>query len=94
MTFYGLFPFTLFATTATTAAFSQGTADALKTNLAVNLKPYFASAQIDPVIVEKAELSKEFLRTTGVLSRAMLKRSPSQIGKPAGPPTQAPPLRA
>lgn len=83
MTFYSLVPFTLFALQSASAAFFQGTVDALKGNLAIVMKPYFTAAQIDPVVVAMAQSSKEYLRTQGVTSRAMLKRSPSPIGKPS-----------
>lgn len=83
LTFYGLSPFTLFSTSATAGAFSQGTADAVKDNLAVCLKPYFMTQQLDPIIEQRAMMTKEFLRTTGTLSRAMLKRSPNPVGKPS-----------
>lgn len=84
LTFYKQVPFYSFADYSTKYAFSQGSADALKTNLAVSAKPYFASAQIDPLIPAQATKGKEFLRTTGVTSRAMLKRAPNPIGKPGG----------
>lgn len=83
LTFYQLAAFTSFPNLNTAFAFSQGTADALKCNLAVAAKPYFTGAQIDQAVAVKAEMSKEFLRTTGVTSRAMLKRSPSPVGKPS-----------
>lgn len=86
LSFYQLVPFTSFPNLNTAYAFSQGTADALKCNLAVCAKPYFNNAQIDPAVVVRSETSKEFLRTTGVTSRAMLKRSPSPVGKPSNSP--------
>lgn len=91
MTFYALVPFYLYANSGTqTASFSQGTVDTLKDNLAVNLKPYFATAQLDPIIAARSEVSKEFLRTTGSTSRARIKRAPSLIGKPSGGPLPTP----
>lgn len=90
LTFYQLIAFTSFATSATSAAFAQGTVDALKNNLAVNLKPYFSSAQLDPVIVARSETSKEFLRTQSVVSRAMLKRAVSPVAKPSSKPPGSP----
>lgn len=86
LTFYQLSAFSSFANYSTQASFSQGTVDALKNNLAVTAKPYFTMAQLDPLIAQRAEITKEFIRTSGTTSRARLKRSPSQIGKPSGLP--------
>lgn len=82
LSFYSFTPFYSFANYSTSAAFSHGTIDALKDNLAVYAKPYFMTAQLDPIIASRAETTKEFLRTTGTISRALIRRSPSDIGKP------------
>ena len=83
MTFYSLTPFYSFSAYTTSAAFSQGTTDALKSNLSINLKPYFATAQLDPIIGARAVVGKEFLRTSNIITRAKLKSVPSPVGKPA-----------
>ncbi len=84
-TFYGFAPFTRFAALSTSAQFSQGTADALKNNLAIYIKPYFGdvSVTIDPIVAARAETTKEFLRMSGVTSRAMVKRSPARVARPS-----------
>lgn len=83
LTFYGLQPFYYFATYATSAAFSQGTVDALKSNLAIRLKPYFSTANLDPLVGARAVDGKEFLRTSNITTRSKLKSVPSPVGKPA-----------
>lgn len=82
LTFYTFVPFTAFADTSTKYDLAQGTDDALKTNLAVSLKPYFSSATVDPVVVSRAETSKYFIRISNTTSRAMIKRSLNPTGQP------------
>lgn len=85
LSWYALQPFYSFAAFTTQASFSQGTVDAMKSNLAIRLKPYFATAQLDVLIGERAVIGKEFLRTSGITTRAKLKSVPSPVGKPAAP---------
>ncbi len=84
-TFYGYTPFYRFAALNTAAQFTQGTVDALKSNLAITAKPYFAdaAAAIDPVVALRAETTKEFLRMSVTTSRAIVKRSPARVGRPS-----------
>jgi hypothetical protein len=54
--------------------FAVGVLDALRITLAVYAKTYFRDAQIDPIIVQAAAMSKDFLRYQSLNSRAMLNR--------------------
>lgn len=83
MTYYARSPFYSFASYTTSASFSQGTVDGLKSNLSISLKPYFSSIQLDPLIEARAIVSKEFLRTSSITTRARLKSVPSPVAKPA-----------
>lgn len=47
---------------------------ALKTNLAIQLKPYFLDSQLPPELVALAWESKNALRYTNITSRAMMRR--------------------
>lgn len=84
-TFYTQKPFIYFTNLNTSGQFSQGTIDTLQTNLAVSLKPYFSEGQVSQELAGMAQMTKEFLRTTGTKSRAFLKRSPNPVAKPAAP---------
>lgn len=53
-----------FASVSTPIAFPPGYKRALGLNLAVELKPYFADGQLDPIIIQKAA------ETKGILKRA------------------------
>lgn len=63
-----------FANLETAANLAVGVLDALRDNLAVAAKTYFRDAQIDPIIIQRAMLSKDFLRYQGLSSRAMMNR--------------------
>lgn len=64
-----------FANLAATANLTDGIRDALKHNLAVGLKPFFAETPINPVTVTKAAMAKDAVRILNVTSRAMLNRT-------------------
>jgi hypothetical protein len=56
--------------------FASGGEEALKTNLAVAMKPYWTAAALDPVVAALAVHSKAMLQQTNLVSRAMLGRGP------------------
>lgn len=53
---------------------SVGVLDALRDNLAAAAKTYFRDAQIDPMILQSATVSRTFLRYQSLTSRAMMNR--------------------
>lgn len=68
-------PLNAFANLTTAYSLTTGTIEALETNLAISLKPYFSAAQIDPLIIAKAMESKKALKYLNVASRSLLGRS-------------------
>ena len=54
---------------------APGCDETIKTNLAVRLKPYFSEAVLNPAITAGAITSKQNLRHTNLLSRAMIGRT-------------------
>ena len=64
-----------FINLAATANLTNGVRDALKQNLAVGLKPYFADTPLNPVTITKAAQAKDAIRILNVTSRAMLNRT-------------------
>lgn len=63
-----------FATLQTSYSPAVGVLDGLRCNLAVELKPYFTSGNLDPGVAARAAGSREFMRIQGTGSRAMLNR--------------------
>jgi hypothetical protein len=51
-----------------------GVLDALRDNLAVEAKPYFTDSQINPILIQSAATSKDFLRYQSLNSRASMNR--------------------
>lgn len=74
VTFGAWLPLTEFPDEGTEFTLVPGMDDSLKTNLAVALKPYFATAQIDPLVVMQAMRGKSMLRYTNLASRSMIGR--------------------
>lgn len=58
----------------TSFTLALGVLDGVRDNLAVAAKTYFRDAQIDPVIIQRAMASRDFLRYQGQTSRAMFNR--------------------
>lgn len=80
LTCYGWTPLRSFTElTDPDVTLSAGVQDALKTNLAVALKPYFQTAALAPEIMAMAVHSKTMLQQTNLTSRAMLGRGPKPI---------------
>jgi hypothetical protein len=73
-------PFTVFPNYGTAYAFTPGMDDAMKSNLALVLKPYFATSPIDPLLVAEAMRDKAMLRYTNLASRAMIGRQAAAPG--------------
>jgi hypothetical protein len=72
-------PLVAFADGAEEVTLAEGADEALKTNLAVALKPYFTTAQLDPSIIAAAAASKTALRQYSMTSRAMIQRQRVRI---------------
>jgi hypothetical protein len=62
---------------------SAGCEDALKTNLALVLKPFFLSAAVDPMLAQQAVKTKAMLGYTNLASRAMIGRGMRAAGPAA-----------
>lgn len=60
--------------TTTSFTLALGVLDGLRDNLAVAAKTYFRDSQLDPIIVQRAMVSRDFLRYQGQTSRAMFNR--------------------
>lgn len=73
-----------FPTLTTGYSLAAGVFDALRQNLAMSAKTYFRDAQIDPLIMQAATVSRAFLRFQSINSRAMLDRFqlPTNPAKP------------
>lgn len=84
LTFQAWSRITAFPTLVTAYTLAVGVFDALRQNLAVSGKTYFRDAQIDPLIVQAATVSRAFLRFQSINSRAMLDRFqlPTNPAKP------------
>lgn len=85
LTFQAWARITSFPTLFTAYNLVVGVLDALRQNLAVSGKTYFRDAQIDPLIVQSAVVSRAFLRYQSINSRAMLDRFqlPTNPAKPS-----------
>lgn len=53
---------------------APGVLDGLRDNLAVSAKTYFRDAALDPIIIQRAMASRDWLRYQGQTSRAMFNR--------------------
>lgn len=74
ITVKGLYPLNYFPNLTTNYALSIGTELALRTNLAMLLKPYFLDQQLAPEIAQAAVEAKNALRYVAITSRAMMRR--------------------
>lgn len=74
LNFAAWFAFPGFADLTTEYTFSPGTADAMKFNLPIAIKPDFTNAQLDQDIALVAMRTKDSLRYTNRTSRAMMTR--------------------
>lgn len=70
---------------ASTVNYAAGAEETMKSNLAMELKPYFSDSQLNPAVMMAASEGKMALRQTNITSRAMLSR-----GIVRQPPRQAP----
>lgn len=61
-----LLPLTTFPSLSATLNMPPGYEDAITSNLAVRLRPYFAGAPIDPIIVDLARVSKANVKRTNM----------------------------
>lgn len=74
LSFSAWYALTSFSTLTQDYTFSQGALEALRDSLSVALKPYYETANLDPVIAARAAEAKDFLRYQAQTSRAMFKR--------------------
>lgn len=75
ISFKGYYGLGSFATPSTEYVLTPGEEQALKTNLALVLNPYFGGSAVTPELLAEAQQAKTTLTLTNRLSRAMSKRN-------------------